>query len=585
MSPFENYVALLSGRASHQADHLAYVFIDRNGNEKNSFTFAELDQKARSIAATLQQHQVEKERVLIVLESDLDYISAFFGCLYAGATAVTLHPPKTKSQYQRLEGVSRNCEAKFLISTSSLIRESKTILEHVPSLATLNWIAIDTIPLDKATLWNKPEIKSNDIALLQYTSGSTSEPKGVMVSHQNLMVQGEYLKAGFDLTPEDVSVTWLPHFHDMGLILGLLESCYVGFVTYLMEPATFIRKPAIWLQTVSKYGGTWSAAPNFAYDLLVDTYQSADYEEVDLSTWKSVVNAAEPVRKKTLENFIACFAPQGFKPEFFNPSYGMAEATLEISSGFKGQGPFYRKLDLHSYQQNKAEFVNESDYSSEKTIEAISCGFLRLDTELVIVDKNQRECPVNTIGEIWIKGATVAQGYWNSPTQTKEIFNAYLKNGKGPYLRTGDLGFVDDEQRIYITGRCKDAIILYGKNYAPQDLEITIENAHPAIRKNFVAVFSAEVEGEERILSVVQIQKEFWENFDSTTVANAILNVVHQEHEVSIFEILFLSHDKIPKTTSGKIQRNTCKKLYLEDQFEKLGHYRNPLFNAKEMVR
>ncbi|WP_372365621.1 fatty acyl-AMP ligase [Candidatus Uabimicrobium sp. HlEnr_7] len=571
-----NYQQIISYRASTQPHDIAYVFLDKRGEEADRVTYEQLDQRIQVLAAQLQVNSKVQDRVLIILENNIDYIVAFFACIYTNTVAVTMYAPRNQAQLERMIGISSDCGAVCAITSSSVVQKCKWDVSSLEELQHLHFIAVDETDSTSIPAWKKPQINGNDLALLQYTSGSTSSPKGVMVTHDNLMTQGEYLRIGFNLSKEDISVSWLPLFHDMGLIIGVLQSCYLGFTTYLMEPISFIRKPAIWLQTVSKYGGTWSAAPNFAFDLCVETYCASDYQSVDLSNWKGIVNAAEPVRKSTIENFSKCFAHCGFRLEYFNPSYGMAEATLDISCGEVEKAPIFKYLDLNKFQKNQLEFVTED--SEVKKTEVVACGKVHLDTEVVIVNLDGELCNEDEIGELWVRGKITASGYWDNAQATKEIFSAYLENGEGPYLRTGDLGFVY-EGRIYITGRSKDVIIIHGKNHAPQDIEFTVESVS-GVKNNFVAAFSLEIDDEERLIVFSQLTEE---NASTDLIARVIFNRVARSREVNIFEIVFLPKGILPKTTSGKIQRNACKEIYRK-QKSSFNIVRNPLYTKTQKV-
>lgn len=563
-----NYQQIIAQRAEQQANDLAYVFLDKWGKEQDAVTFEQLHHRTRVMALTIQQYCKAQQRVMIVLENSIDYIVAFYACVYTNTIAVTTHVPRTEAQLQHLLRVHDDCQATCMITHSRIVQ--KFSFSSMQELQNLPVIAVDQLPAQDPSLWEKPQINADDLALLQYTSGSTSLPKGVMVSHDNLMLQGQYMETCYELSAKDVGVSWLPLFHDMGLILGVLQSCYSGFPTYLMEPITFILKPALWLQTVSKYGGTWSAAPNFAFDLCIETYRASHYQDVNLSTWKGVINGAEPVRKSTIERFSERFYDCGFRQHYFNPSYGMAESTLVITAGNKKQPPIFKSLELSQFKQHRVQF---EENSTAKTITAVACGKVWLDTQLIVVNSNRHICAAGEIGELWVKGKTVTRGYWQNPTATHNTFCAYLQNGDGPYLRTGDLGFIH-EQQVYITGRSKDIIIIRGKNHAPQDIELTVEKCK-YVQSNFVAAFSLEIASEEHVVVFAQVKP--LQEFDKNTVAQEIFKRVVQEHEVNIFAIAFLPMGVLPKTTSGKIQRSVCKTIYAE-QAHTLNVVRNPLF-------
>lgn len=334
---FKNYPELLRWRAQNEGDLLSYCFLKDGKTETQRFTYQQLDKKVRSLAAYLQKIGSEKERALLILENDLDYLIAFFACLYSKTIAVTLHPPSSREQLFRLQQVIKDCNPKFILSTCFVSQRLNASSKWTDQ--TIQWIEIDQISLELADSWTMPDIASSDLAFLQYTSGSTSAPKGVMVTHRNLLCQGEYMQQAMSITKQDIAVMWLPLFHDMGLILGALQGMYTGYPTYIMTPLSFIKSPLVWLKAISKYQGTLTAAPNFAYDLCCEAWNEDEVSDLDLSTLECALNGAEPVRKKTLDNFIDLFKPCGFKPEAFYPAYGMAETTLVVSGGNRREQP------------------------------------------------------------------------------------------------------------------------------------------------------------------------------------------------------------------------------------------------------
>lgn len=580
MNKFDHYVSLSRWRAEQHPDKCAYVYLDHLGAETEWITYADIDRKARSLAVELMAHKAQNERVLILLPSDTSYIIAFFGCLYAGATAVTLTVPNTREQFNRILKSAEESGAKFVLTTSGTYdfihkffqgQMGKTL--ELPD----SWFKIDTLLADKSTDWNMPPIEEETIAYLQFSSGSTAAPKGVVITHKNLMQQGEYLKQWCGVEDEDVVVSWLPPFHDMGLIFGLLQSFYSGTTCYYMNPLTFIRKPIRWLEALSRYRGTATAAPNFAYDLCCETFKAEEAAGLDLSNWTAAINGSEPVRHKTMERFSRLFAPYGFKSNAFSPSYGMAEAILGVTSGERLRGPVCRKVDLEKFEQNEVCFVNEG---AEKSLDVVSCGKPKMDMIVKIVDPSTLiPKSVNQVGEIMIKGRTIAKGYWNNELATKETFNVMLSTGEGPFLRTGDLGFLDENHELYITGRCKDLIIIRGKNHAPPAIEESVSESAKEIRNNYVAAFSTEIDGEERLIIVAEIIPEFRKDLNSDLIANTIFGRIAKDHGVSVYEIVFIEGGKFPKTSSGKVERQTCKNLYLSNQFAVISKHRNKLYS------
>jgi len=558
---FENYTELLRWRAQNEGSLLSYCFLKDGKTESQCLTYQQLDEEVRSLAAYLQEIGSEKERALLILENDLNYIKAFFACLYSKTIAVTLHPPASKEQLFRLQQVIKDCNPKFILSTSSIVQKLQSSLMEIDQ--TIQWIEIDQIPLELADSWVMPGISSNDLAFLQYTSGSTSFPKGVMVSHRNLLYQGEYMQRAMSITRHDISVMWLPHFHDMGLILGVLQGTYTGYPTYIMTPLSFLKSPLVWLKAISKYRATLTAAPNFAYDLCCEVWNQDKMSDLDLSTLKCALNGAEPVRKKTLDNFTNLFEPYGFKAEVFYPAYGMAETTLMISGGNRHENLKILCVDLKKIENNEVSLANHG----EKMVHIVGCGTPHLETVIKIVDpKTSKICSNFTVGEIHVKNENITTGYWENKIATKENFDIFLE-GEGPFFKTGDLGFLDDSQELYISGRHKDVIIINGRNHAPQDIELTVQESHPAILNNFVGAFSITQGEKESLVVIAAVKTDYINILDGPEISRAICKKIVSIHEVQVEDILLIRRGAVPKTTSGKIQRNLCRLKYLNNEF------------------
>jgi acyl-CoA synthetase (AMP-forming)/AMP-acid ligase II len=409
---------------------------------------------------------------------------------------------------------------------------------------------------DLASDWHEPEVSSDTLAFLQYTSGSTGTPKGVMVSHGNLLHNSEYIKQAFELTPDSVSVTWLPSFHDMGLIDGIIQPLYTGFPVFLMPPASFVQQPIRWLQAISRYRATHCGGPNFGYELCVSKITPEQRENLDLSSWCSAYNGAEPVRKDTLKRFSAAFKPCGFRASSFYPCYGMAETTLMVSGGGVKDEPVYCTVQADTLEQNR---VVEASEDTQNVRHLVGCGRSWLETKIVIADPELlTRCAPGKVGEIWVSGASVAQGYWNRPEQTKQNFNAYLADtGEGPFLRTGDLGFLQGSE-LFITGRIKDVIIIRGRNHYPQDIELTVEKSHSALRPGCGAAFAVEIEGRERLVVVQELERSYLRKLDVNEVVGNIRQAVVAQHGLQVYATVLVKTGSIPKTSSGKIQRHAC---------------------------
>lgn len=536
---FTDYVSLLRWRAEHAPEQLAYAYLDRGHTPTGQFSHRTLDREARRLAAILQSMGAANQRVLLLLSSDLHYVVSFFACLYAGAVAVTLDSSTKPKHLARLQTIARDAQPALVISTRATRRELQA---HFALLGDVAWLDIDELPAADPSDWRPARLRGDTLALLQYTSGSVAAPKGVMITHENLLFQGRYLQRLLGFTPDDVTVTWLPHFHDMGLILGILQACYTGFPCYLMTPTSFIKRPMCWLQAISRFGGTFSPAPNFAYDLCVQTFNPATDGDLDLRRWQVALNGAEPVRKSTLDRFCATFGPYGFDKTQFAVGYGMAEATLAISTTRRELEP--RAIRARPDALADGRVVPAADGDDGREI--VSCGRTERGGEAVIVAPDDlAPLPNNVIGEILVGGGARASGYWRRPEQSRETFEVFLADGRGPYLRTGDLGFLDDAGELYVAGRDKDLLIIHGKNHWPQDLEITAESCHPAVRPHFVAAFSVDVGGREQAVLVAELELDAASELGP--IAATIRAAIAHEHDLRLAEIVFIDKGQFPK--------------------------------------
>lgn len=566
------FVELLNWRASHQPDKIALTFLQDGETEKSNLTYEELDRQARSIGASLQKLHARGERALLIYPPGLDFIAALLGCFYAGVIAVPAYPPHlNRPAPPRLKAIIDNAEVTLVLTTAPLLSNLEKRWTDASSLQGLRWIATETLDMESADDWRDPEAEASTIAFLQYTSGSTSSPKGVMVTHGNLLQNEAMLKIAFEQSEETVFVVWLPLHHDMGLIGNVLQSIYLGGRAILMAPATFLQSPFRWLQAISRYRARTSGAPNFAYDLCVDKISAEQRSTLDLSSWNLAFNGAEPINHRTIDRFSSCFEPCGFRREAFYPCYGLAEATLFVSGGEKSAAPVVHTLDADALARNELVETAPEDKGARTLV---SCGHTWLDQEIAIVDPESLiKLGDNQVGEIWISGSNITQGYWQQPEASERAFGGYIaETGEGPFLRTGDLGFLKQGE-LYINGRLKDLIIIRGRNYYPQDIEWTVEQAHPGLRTGCVAAFSVDVDGRERLIVAAEADR----HFRSTSVDEAVSAIrerIAEEHELEVFAIALLKFGKIPRTTSGKIQRHACRADYLAGNLNVVGQWR-----------
>ena len=557
---------VLRWRAAQQPDFPLYTYLVDGESETVQLTLGQLDQQARAIAATLQTMTRKGDRALLLYPAGLEFIAAFFGCLYAGVLAVPVAPPRHNRPDQRLQNIARNAEPAVVLTTTEFLHKGNDGPALAQALAVKHWLATDTLPAHLANYWQETRLGREDLAFLQYTSGSTGAPKGVMVTHGNLLHNEQTITAAFGHNEATIVAGWLPFFHDMGLVGNLLQPLYIGRPVVLMSPVAFLQKPIRWLQMITRYRATTSGGPNFAYDLCVQKTTPAQRTGLDLTSWTLAFNGAEPIRATTLQAFARCFAPFGLRIEALYPCYGMAEATLFITGAAKMSPPKIQPVLASLLEQNKVRLTSP-DVDDARQL--VGCGQLRPDVDVRIVDPERCVALTNgQVGEIWVAGQSVAQGYWRQPETTAANFGATLADtGEGPFLRTGDLGFIADNQ-LYITGRHKDLIIIRGRNHYPQDLEATVAVSHPALRDGGGAVFTAELDGEERLVVVQEVERAQVRHLNPTDIVKAIRAAVTQAHDLQVQAIYLLRPMTIPKTSSGKLQRQRCRHLLLAHELE-----------------
>jgi amino acid adenylation domain-containing protein/thioester reductase-like protein len=561
---FSTLVDLLRWRALHQPDRRAYTFLLDGEAEEVCLTYGELDRQARAIGAWLQSLGMAGEGALLLYNPGLRYIAAFFGCLYAGVVAIPAYPPRRRRTLPRLQAIVADAQAKVVLTTAPIKSAVERLIGQTSDLQALQWLTTDGPESGMENDWHSPGVTADTLAFLQYTSGSTGTPKGVMLSHGNLLYNQRMIQQAFEHTEQSIVVGWLPLYHDMGLIGNVFQPLYVGIPCILMSPIHFLQQPLRWLRAISSYKATTSGGPNFAYDLCVQKSTPEQRAMLNLSSWNLAFSGAEPVRAETLERFAACFEPCGFRREAFYPCYGLAEATLFVSGGKKATPPVVRTFQGGTLEQHR---VIETSTENDDARTLVSCGQTLLDQKAVIVHpESLTKCPPDQVGEIWVAGPCVAQGYRNRPEETKHTFQAYLADtGEGPFLRTGDLGFLKDGE-LFITGRLKDLIIIRGRNLYPQDIELTVERCHPALRSGCGAAFAVEVAQAERLVVVQEVERH--QSPDLDAVVDAIRRAVAEEHEVQVYAVVLIKTGSIPKTSSGKIQRHACRARFLAGSLE-----------------
>ncbi len=576
-------IELLRTRAIKQSDGHAYTFMVDGKKPSEPLTYEALDQQARAIAAQLQYYKTEGERALLLYPQGLEVIAAFCGSLYAGVIAIPVPPPESgrlKRTLPRLRSIVRDAKATIVLTTASVFELISTVKDEFPEFEQMRWIDTATIDPNLAEKWVDPKVHPDQLAYLQYTSGSTSTPKGVMLTHYNLMHHCHYLQQACGYDSDSVSITWMPYFHDYGLVEGMMVPLYNGHPCYVMSPFAFIKRPLNWLRNISTYKGTHSQAPNFAYDLCIRRIKPKQIAELDLSSWQAAGNAAEPINPQVMAQFMETFSPCGFKWEAFAPSYGLAENTLLATTKPKGTKPVFLAVETAAMEQNK---IVLGDPEQEKGTRIIAgCGKKVCDTNIAIVDPiKMLRCAEDGVGEIWIKDPSVAQGYWQRPDATKDTFCAYLQDTKeGAFLRTGDLGFIH-EGELYITGRIKDLIIIRGTNHYPQDIEWSVQELHPALRSDYGAAFSIEAGGEERLVVVQEVERRSGD-IDADTIIADIRQEIAEQHEIQVYGVVLAKPGNILKTASGKIQRRACRDKFLGGTLTVIADWcENPEFSSK----
>lgn len=552
---------VLLTRASLTPDARAYGFLIDGEQEGPWLTYAQLDREARAIAASLQDVAGPGDRALLLYAPGLAFISGFFGCLYAGVVPVPAYPPRRNRHgqgWQALGHIATDCHPRVIL-VDRYVAPFMSTVGAVPALATLPYIVTDQLDPSGASRWRSPRFDGDALALLQYTSGSTAAPKGVMVTNRNLMHNEQAILTAFEHPlSSGTIVIWLPPYHDMGLIGGIIQTVYRGGMLVLMSPVAFLQKPLNWLRAISRYRAETSGGPNFGYDLCVQRITPEERAGLDLSNWSLAATGSEPVNPRTLEQFTAAFASVGFRREAFYPCYGLAEATLFATGGLKATPPTVHQVKANALEQGQA--VPAGAEPGARAL--VGCGWPWLGQEVRIVDPVlQLPQPDGTVGEIWISGPSVAQGYWNRSTETEDTFHARLADtGAGPYLRTGDLGFVQNGE-LFVTGRIKDVIIIRGRNYYPQDIEATVQAAHPDLRPNCGAAFEVMRDGQTRLVVVQEIDHRRRE-IDTARLVGDIRQAVAEQHELQVHEVVFLEYGSIPKTSSGKVRRLSCRSGY-----------------------
>ena len=578
-------VDVLRNHAEHSDGRRAVTYLRDGEDDAVTLTYAELDRRARATAVLLRERGLKPgDRALLLHPQSLDYLVAFLGCLYAGVIAVPFYPPHPNRPERTLPkvcAVARDCDAAAALVTTAGFPPPQVLggrtedtaadstsdgwVAAAPILGQLRWVATDDIPDELADAWSVPPIDEGTPTHLQYTSGSTAEPKGVIVSHRNVLHNELMIAVAMETDATSVFVGWLPLFHDMGLIGAALQPLFIGVETVLLPPVAVLQRPLRWLRAISRYRATVSGGPNFGYDLCIRKIGPEQRAELDLRSWRVAYTGAEPIRWRTLRDFSEAFGPSGFRKTSWYPCFGLAEVTLFGSGQPCVDSPTVLTVDPEALERGRAVAARPGARGRD----LVGCGRAWLDRRIAIVDPQTcRPVPAGRVGEIWLAGADVATGYWGQLEESDRTFGVRLSSGEGPFLRTGDLGFIH-EGELFVTGRIKDLIIVAGRNHYPQDIELTVEECHPAIRRHGSAAFSVEVDGRESLVVVAELEREYRTEDPARleAVTRAVRRAIAEEHDLTVEDLVLIRPASIPKTSSGKVQRAACRASLLAGRF------------------
>ena len=593
---FVSLVHMLVERAKAQPDQRAYTYLVDGIIQSDTLTYRQLDRRSREIAVMLQSALQHGDRALLMYSPGLDFVSAFFGCLFAGVIAVPVYPPqlsRPERSLPRLRAIYSESGAKAILCTEDIFSKFATLFQSDLELSMCPLLATDHYGLEDIESWKMPEFHSDTIAFLQYTSGSTADPKGVVVSHGNIIHNLTYIQNISHQETDNVLVSWLPTYHDMGLFSGVLFPLFNDCPVYLMSPASFLQKPFRWLQVISHFRGTHSGGPDFSFELCAQKLTADQRSQLDLSSWQVAYNGAEPIRKSTLEIFSRTFRECGFRTSAFFPVYGLAESTVLVSGK-----PLTEKDASNESTVSEIDNPTQADVATNGNVQAepISCGSPQCGMEVIIADSRQSvEMEPGQIGEIWVNGPSVAQGYWNLPRETDVTFNAFLISGRGPFLRTGDLGFMRNGE-LFVTGRIKDLIIVRGCKHYPQDIEQTVEQSHSEIHSMSSAAVSVPAENGPQLVILVEVNRRLRSGRSNSEVGesspskakcgeiiDAIRQAISEQHELQAATISLLAPGGIPKTSSGKIRRHACCDAILAGTLDCIASWSLALCDDKEL--
>jgi acyl-CoA synthetase (AMP-forming)/AMP-acid ligase II len=568
-SPCRTIVDLVRLRAATAADRPAYTYLTGGEKEEKTLAWGDVDLRARSIAAWLGSLSHRDDRIVLLFPTGLDFVTAFFGCLYAGVAAVPaypLDPLRLERTRARLRLMLDDCRPSRILTTGAYSEVIRRMFDDNRELDRFEWGLVDTVPDSLAPTWTPPQIDARTLAIIQYTSGSIADPKGVLVSHRNVLANEAMINGAHGYDVDTTFVSWVPLAHDWGLINSIIQPAYCGGRSVLMSTEAFLEKPVRWLRSMSGRRAVSSGGPNFAYDFCLRRIAPEECVGLDLSGWRWAGVSAGPVRSETLAAFSSAFRPFGFAASAFYSGYGLAEATLLVSDSERFKVPRVLTVDRVSLQ--KGRIVQRVGTEPSTTQSFTTCGTPPEVQRVRIVDPQTRAvCADDRVGEVWVAGDNVAEGYWNRPHESQSTFGAMTADGEGPFLRTGDLGFLYRDE-LYICGRLKDLIIIRGRNIYPQDIESTAEHSHPSVRPGGSVAFAIDTDGDERLVVVQECGSAASEAAGcDAEIANAIRTAVVRVHGL-VADVVLAEPGTIRKTSSGKLQRNACRDAFIKHELD-----------------
>lgn len=547
----------LQFHSQKRPDEVAFVFLANGEDPDKPMTYRELDQAARSRAAAILSDSARDARVILACPPGLEFVRALLGCMYAGVVAVPVQVPSRLQSLERLRKIADDAGTSMVFTPAETRDDLLESFGDSPLLDGLTLISTD-VPAAPPL----PSPRPSDLALLQYTSGSTGDPKGVMITHANFISNVLETDRTWPFRSDATFVSWLPHIHDMGMMFGIVAPLYAGAPSYLMTPQSFIRRPGRWLEAISRFRGTHAAAPSFGYELCVTDACRNGIGDLDLSSWQAAGNGAEPVRWTVIQSFIQTFRPAGFRARAMSPGYGLAENTLKVTASPHDREPAALWVCPLALGEGRVKALDEK---SESAVPLVGCGVSVAGTEVRVVDPVTRmPCPPDSVGEIWISGPCVARGYWGRSAETREVFHARIEGQAGEFLRTGDLGFLYQGE-LYISGRLKDLIIRNGRNFYPHDIEMSVEAADGGLHPNCAAAFSVDDGTVERLIVVVEASGSVLRITGAQTLVKRVCESVYDRQRLIVDDVVLVRRGAIPRTSSGKVQRRACRKQYLND--------------------